>query len=226
MIHLYTAPTPNGQKISIALEELELAYEVHNIDLAADAQKQPEFLRLNPNGKVPVLVDDEQDVTVFESGAILIYLAEKAGRLLPAAGAQRYRALQWLMLQMSGIGPMQGQAVVFSRYLEQQLPVAISRFQHEARRLYGIVDECLRKSDYLVDAYGIADIALYPWYVIHSWAGLELEDFTALRDWAQRLGERPAVERGMGVPVRLELAEMSGEEVEAIVAKARTLLTR
>ena len=198
MIHLYTAPTPNGHKISIALEELGIPYEVHSINLVEGEQKQPDFLRLNPNGRVPALTDEENKVSMFESGAILIYLAEKAGRLLPAGEPGRSQVMQWLMLQMSGIGPMQGQAVVFHRYLEEKLPAAVSRFQHEGRRLYGVLDARLQKNDFLAGEYSIADISVYPWYAIHSWAGLQLEDFSALASWAERIGERPAVQRGHG----------------------------
>lgn len=226
MMHLYTATTPNGYKVSIALEELDIPYQAHNISLVEGEQKQPDFLRLNPNGRVPAIVDEEAGVTVFESGAILIYLAEKAGRLLPAGAAERSQVIQWLMLQMAGIGPMQGQAVVFYRYFEEKLPAAIARFQHEAERLYGVLDKHLQKNDFLAGEYSVADIAVYPWYVIHSWAGLSLGEFRALARWAECIGERPAVKRGMAVPGPLNLVDADAKTIENTVKMARTMLTR
>ncbi|HSK00882.1 MAG TPA: glutathione S-transferase N-terminal domain-containing protein, partial [Kofleriaceae bacterium] len=163
MIDLYTAGTPNGHKISIALEELALPYTVHAINLGAREQKRPEFLALNPNGRIPVIVDrDAGDLVVFESGAILIYLAEKTGRLLPVEPKERSLVMQWLMFQMGSIGPMMGQANVFFRYFPEKLPAAIQRYQNESRRLFEVLDGRLANVEYLAGAYSIADIATWP----------------------------------------------------------------
>ena len=164
MIDFYTSATPNGHKVSIALEELELPYEVHAIDLMSGAQKKPEFTRINPNGRIPAIVDrDEGDFAVFESGAILVYLAEKAGRLMPTDRKGRSRVLQWLMFQMSGVGPMMGQANVFFRYFPEKIQPAIDRYQNESRRLFEVLDGRLGESEWLADDYSIADIATWPW---------------------------------------------------------------
>lgn len=173
MIDLYTAGTPNGYKISIALEELGLPYTLHNLNLLANEQKQPSFLKINPNGRIPAIVDrDADNLTIFESGAILIYLAEKTGRLMPADTAGRFRVMQWLMFQMSGVGPMMGQANVFYRYMEQKIPVAIDRYQAESRRLLGVLNDQLKDLEYLAGDYSIADIATWPWARIHEWSGV------------------------------------------------------
>jgi glutathione S-transferase len=201
VIDLYTAPTPNGWKASICLEELELPYEVHAVDLGKLEQKQPAFLAINPNGRIPAIVDrDEESFAVFESGAILIYLAEKAGRLLPADRKGRSRVIQWLMFQMAGVGPMQGQANVFTRYAPEKIPFAIERYQKETRRLYEVLDRRLAESEYLAGDYSIADIATWPWVSIHGWAGVETSGLPHLERWLARVGERPAVQRGRQVP--------------------------
>jgi glutathione S-transferase len=167
VIDLYTAPTPNGWKVSMALEELELPYTPHVINLARGEQRTPEFLALNPNGRIPAMVDRENDIRIFESGAILLYLAEKSGRLLPSDLEGRYRVIQWLMFQMSAIGPMQGQAVAFVRYFPEEVPLAIHRYTNETRRLYQVLDTHLADRAYLADDYSIADIANYSW--IRRW---------------------------------------------------------
>lgn len=209
MIDLYTATTPNGRKVSIALEELALPYRVHALKLGKLEQKEPWFLAINPNGRIPAIVDrDAQDFAVFESGAILVYLAEKAGRLLPSDGKGRSRVLQWLMFQMSGVGPMQGQANVFFRYFAEKIPAVIERYQNETRRLYGVMDARLAQSEYLADDYSIADIAVYPWVQQHEWSGVELAPFTHLSRWFATLSARPAVQRGMNVPA----ADVTGEQ--------------
>jgi GST-like protein len=201
MYDLYTAPTPNGRKVSIALEELGLPYTVHALDLSALEQKTPAYLALNPNGRIPTLVDREEgDFAVFESGAILVYLAEKTGRLLPVDPRGRSRVLQWLFFQMAGIGPMQGQANVFSRYAPERIPYAIDRYQRETRRLYEVLDRRLGAEAYLASDYSIADIATYPWVASHEWAGIRMEGLDALIAWLGRVGSRPAVQIGMQVP--------------------------
>jgi len=203
MIELFTAPTPNGWKVSIALEELELAYSVRTISLAAGEQKSPWYLKINPNGKVPAIVDHDNDgFVVFESGAILIYLAERAGRLLPVDTAGRSRVLQWLMLQMGGVGPMMGQANVFFRYAPEKIPYAIERYQREVSRLFGVLDTQLAHSEFLAGEFSIADIAHWSWVHTHAWSGVTIDGLPHLARWLAAVAERPAVQRGVDVPHR------------------------
>ena len=204
MIELYTSPTPNGYKVSIMLEEIGMEYSVHPIDLGKGEQKTPEFLAMNPNGRIPVIVDrDNEDFVVFESGAILIYLAEKSGQLLPREEKARFRVLQWLMFQMGGIGPMMGQANVFFRYFPEKIPAAIHRYQHEGRRLLEVLDRQLDGRDYLCGEYSIADIATWPWAVTHEWSGISVDGLDKLQSWLQRMAQRPAVARGRKIPPRV-----------------------
>jgi len=201
MIKLYTAPTPNGWKISIMLEELGLPYRVRPIRLDQNEQKEPWFLELNPNGRIPVIVDtDADDLAVFESGAILLYLAEKTGRFLPSDPKKRSQVIQWLMFQMGGLGPMQGQAHVFFRYAPEPIAYAIERYQKETARLYEILDERLKDREYLVDEYSIADMATWPWVRLHGWAGVSIDDLPQLQRWCETMEKRPAVQRGFEIP--------------------------
>ncbi len=201
MITLFTAPTPNGWKVSILLEELGLNYRVKAIRLDTGEQKESWYLRINPNGRIPAIIDhDEGDFAVFESGAILLYLAEKTGRFLPSDWRERSQVIQWLMFQIAGIGPMQGQAHVFHRYAPEKIAYAIERYQKETSRLYRILDERLRGQDYLVGSYSIADIAAYPWVRLHPWAGVSIDDMPHLQLWLERIAGRPAVARGLEVP--------------------------
>ena len=201
MIDLYTAPTPNGRKISIALEAMALPYRVIAVDLAAGEQKTPEFLAINPNGRIPAIVDrDAGDFPVFESGAILVWLAEKCGRFLPVEPRPRSVAMQWLFFQVGGVGPMQGQANVFYRYAEEKIPFAIQRYQREVRRLFEVYDRRLATEEYLAGEYSIADMATWPWIISHDWSGVSVEGLEHLQRWLQQVGERPAVKRGMDVP--------------------------
>jgi GST-like protein len=216
MIALYTATTPNGRKVSIALEELGLAYGVHALNLRAMDQKTPEFLKINPNGRVPAIVDD--GFAVFESGAILLYLAEKTGKLLPADPQGRSRVVQWLMWQMGGLGPMQGQANVFFRYFPEKLQPAIDRYQNEVRRLFGVMDTRLGEAEWLADAYSIADIACYPWVAQADWSGVPLDPFRNLMRWFADMGDRPAVIAGMQVPA-------PPREAAAVIDTAQKLIT-
>ncbi len=205
MIDLYTAATPNGWKVSILLEELGLPYEVKALRLDRLDQKQEDFLRINPNGRIPAIVDrDEGDFAVFESGAILLYLAEKTGRFLPQERKARSVAVQWLMFQMGGVGPMQGQANVFFRYAPEKIEFAIQRYQNETRRLYGVLDRRLGETEYLAGDYSIADMATWPWVSIHDWAGVSIDGLPNLGRWLAAVGERPAVQRGRAVPQRPE----------------------
>jgi GSH-dependent disulfide-bond oxidoreductase len=205
MIDLYTWATPNGHKASIMLEELGLEYRVHPIDLGNGEQFAPDFLAINPNAKIPAIVDQDGPeggaFAVFESGAILIYLAEKHHRLLPADTGGRSRVLQWLMFQVGGLGPMLGQAQHFRRFAPQPLPYAIERYTTEAVRLYGVLEQRLGHTEFLGGAgYSIADIAAYPWIVRAEWQGVALADFPQVRRWCATIGARPAVLRGMEVP--------------------------
>lgn len=197
---LYTAATPNGWKASIMLEELGIAYELHALDLAAGDQHAPSFLAMNPNGRIPVIVDRDNGLTVFESGAILLYLAEKTGRLLPTHEAGRWQAIQWLMFQMGGVGPMQGQAVVFERYFDQDVPAARERYHNETRRLYEVLNTRLAQAEYLAGDYGIADIANWSWVKAHRWARVPVDGLDHLRRWIDAIAERPAVQRGIEIP--------------------------
>ena len=219
MIDLYTAPTPNGHKASIMLEELGVPYTVHALNLMAGEQKKPEYLKINPNGRIPAIVDREaDDFAVFESGAILVYLAEKYGKLLPAETKARSRVLQWLMFQMGGIGPMQGQANVFHRYWHETYQPAIDRYQNETKRLYRVLEGQLQGQEYLCGEYSIADIANFTWVNVHAWAGVAVDDLPNVQAWLERIRARPAVQRGLAVPGKVE----SKQTVET----ARTILQR
>ena len=205
MIKLYTAGTPNGRKVSIALEEMKLDYEVHAIDLGALEQKQDWYLKLNPNGRIPMIVDqDNDDFVVFESGAILIYLAEKTGLLMPVETNGRSEVFQWLMFQMGGIGPLQGQAHVFYRYAPEKIPYAIDRYQKETRRLYEVLESQLAHKEFLAGEYSIADIATFPWVRRHEWAGVSIDGLPNVERWLAAIEGRPAVQRGLEVPKKVE----------------------
>ncbi len=213
MIDLYTSPTPNGWKASITLEELEIPYEVTAIRLDKMTQKEDWFLALNPNGRIPAIVDrDNDDFAVFESGAIMIYLADMAGKLLPTDRKGRSLVIQWLMFQMGGIGPMQGQANVFFRYAPEKIQYAIDRYQNETRRLYEVLDGRLRDHEWLAGDYSLADIANWSWVSIHAWAGVEADDLEHLKRWKDAVKERPGVQRGRAVPVVPEAAEAATQE--------------
>lgn len=204
MIDLYTWSTPNGRKVSIALEELGLPYRVHPINITKGEQHEPAFLKISPNNKIPAIVDPEgpdgESIDLFESGAILIYLAEKTGRLMPKAPRERYVMMEWLMWQMGNYGPMLGQAHHFRRFAPEKIPYAVERYSNEARRLYGVLDRRLAEVPYMAGDYSIADIATFPWAARHEWQGIELEEFPNLHRWYKAVAGRPAVERGMAVP--------------------------
>ncbi len=208
-ITLYTAATPNGWKVSIALEEMALPYEVRVIDFATNEQKADWYVKLNPNGRIPTLTDD--GFALFESGAILIYLAEKTGRFLPQDTQTRSRVIQWLMFQMSAVGPMMGQANVFLRYFPEKIQPAIDRYQREVTRLFGVLDRQLAANEYIVGDYSIADMALWPWVSGYEWSGVSVEEFLNLQRWLAKVGERPAVQAGRDVPIKRDRAA----EIEA-----------
>ena len=226
MIDLYTAATPNGHKISIALEELALPYTLHTLDLSGGAQKQPEFLKINPNGRIPAIVDrSEDDFAVFESGAILVYLAEKTGRLMPTDVKGRSRVMQWLMFQMGGIGPMMGQANVFFRYFPEKIPAAIDRYQGESTRLFRVLDSHLKDHEYLAGDYSIADIANWAWVRTHKWSGVAMDDMPHLKRWTDAIRARPAVLRGIEMPPsRINLNLESEEAAKAFSQEARKMV--
>jgi GSH-dependent disulfide-bond oxidoreductase len=204
MIDLYTWITPNGRKVSIMLEELGLEYQVHPVNLSKDEQFEPEFLLLNPNNKIPAIVDREgpggKPYSLFESGAILMYLAEKSGQLMPRETAARYQVVQWLMFQMGGVGPMIGQAHYFLRHCPEDEPFGRDRFMNEVVRLYRVLDKRLGEAPYLAGEYSIADIATYPWIARYEMHRMRLEDYPSVKRWFDALGAREAVQRGMQVP--------------------------
>lgn len=223
MIDLYTAATPNGHKISIALEELELTYTLHALELSTNEQKQPWFLAINPNGRIPAIVDRAEDnFAVFESGAILVYLAEKTGELMPTDFKGRSKVLQWLMFQMGGVGPMMGQANVFHRYFPEKIQPAIDRYQGESKRLFRVLDGHLADNEYLAGDYSIADIANWAWVHTHNWSGVSVDDLPNLQRWINAIAERPAVKRGVILPPRVERS--SPEELEKMAVEARKML--
>ena len=219
MIDLYTAATPNGWKASVALEEMGLEYTAHAVNLMKGEQKTPEFLAMNPSGRIPVIVDREADGhIVFESGAIMIYLAEKSGMFLPSDAKRKSQVLQWVMFQMGGIGPMMGQANVFHRYLEEKIPVAIARYQNEVRRLFTVLDGRLENREYLVDDYSIADMANWCWVRTYEWSGVSIEGLDNLTRWKNSIEARPAARRGVEVPNKIDR--------EALIKGAKNVVTK
>ena len=227
MIDLYTSPTPNGWKASVALEELSLPYTVHAIDLMKGEQTTEAYLRLNPNGRIPTIVDrDNGDFAVFESGAILMYLAEKTGRLMPTDAKGRSLVVQWLMFQMGGIGPMMGQANVFFRYFPEKIQPAIDRYQNESRRLFEVLDRRLRDNEWLAGDYSIADIAHWCWVRTHKWSGVSVEGLSHLQRWLDAMKARPACRRGIEVPFKVESAFKDDKATQAFVERARQTVQR
>lgn len=224
MIDLYTWNTPNGHKVSVTLEELGLPYTVHALDISTGVQKQPEFLAINPNGRIPAIVDRAAgDFAVFESGAILLYLAEKTGKLMPTDAKGRSQVIQWLMFQMAGVGPMQGQANVFFRYFPEKLQPAIDRYQNETRRLYTALESRLKDHEYLAGDYSIADIANWAWVRIHDWAGVSVDGLPGVQRWLAAIEQRPAAQRGLKVPAPREEKPKTEEEA---IQHVRTFLQR
>ena len=227
MIDVYSWPTPNGHKVHIMLEECGLPYRAHPIDIGKGDQFKPAFLAISPNNKIPALVDsdgpDGQPMSVFESGAILLYLAGKTGRFLPADTRGKYEVLQWLMFQMGGVGPMLGQAHHFRIYAPEKIPYAVDRYTNEARRLYGVMNEQIRRTGAYIAGpdYSIADIAIYPW--LRSWQnqGIDWADFPQLKDWFDRVGARPAVRRGEQVLADQRAGLRTDAEKEVLFGKTQ-----
>ncbi len=221
-IELYYWPTPNGWKVTIFLEEVGLPYEVIPVDITAGDQFEPEFLKISPNNKMPVIVDpdgsDGEPTSIFESGAILVYLAEKVGRFYPSSPRERYVALQWLMFQMGSVGPMFGQTHHFRRYAPEEIPYAIDRYTNETARLYRVMDGHLSGTEYFVGEYSIADMAIYPWTVSHEAQGQKMEDFPNLKRWYEDVGARSAVRKALevGEELRRPLEDMDQKTRETL----------
>ena len=228
MIDLYTSPTPNGWKASITLEELEIPYEVHSIDLMSGDQKKTEYLAINPNGRIPAIVDrNANNFAVFESGAIMIYLAERAGRLLPTDAEGRSLVIQWLMFQMGGIGPMMGQANVFFRYFPEKIQAAIDRYQNESRRLFEVLEGRLADNEFLAGDFSIADIANWSWVRTHRWSGVDVEGLSHLKRWRDTMAARPACARGVKIPYDISQAmKDQSTAAEEFARNARTIVQR
>ncbi|MCF6226513.1 MAG: glutathione S-transferase N-terminal domain-containing protein [Xanthomonadales bacterium] len=219
MLDFYTAATPNGYKVSIALEEMGFEYQLKLMNFSKKDQHSPEFTKISPNGKIPTIVDHNNDgFALAESGAILIYLAEKCGKFYGHDDKSRYQVLQWLMFQMSGIGPMMGQANVFYRYMEEEIPAAIARYHNEVHRLFGVMDKQLEKTEFIAGEYSIADMATYPWIFINEWSGTPVDDFPQVQRWMETIAARPAVKTGMNTPPQADPSK--------IIKSARKIITR
>lgn len=224
MITLYTSSTPNGWKVSITLEEMGLDYAVKAIDLAKGEQKEDWYVALNPNGRIPTIVDhDNDDFAVFETGAIMVYLTEKTGQLMPQDEKGRSLVMQWLMFQMGGIGPMMGQANVFYRYAPEKIPFAIERYQREGRRLFEVLDARLKEHEYLAGEYSIADIAHWSWVHTYKWSGIDADGLVHLKRWRDAIRARPAVQKGRAVPENLDLKKE--EDKETFIKGAQKMLS-
>jgi len=204
VIDLYTWTTPNGRKVSILLEELELPYAAHPIDISKDEQFAPDFLKISPNNRIPAIVDRDTGFALMESGAIMLYLAEKTGKLLPQEREARFRVTEWLMWQMGGVGPMFGQVHHFVKYNHGKAPYAEERFLKEAHRLYGVLDRRLEGRDFVADAYSIADIAIWPWVSRFEWQTVDLKQYPNVARWYRAIAGRPAVQKGYDVPKKLQ----------------------
>ncbi|GAC1503040.1 MAG: glutathione S-transferase family protein [Chamaesiphon sp.] len=200
MIDLYTFTTPNGRKASVMLEEVDIPYNVYKIDITKGDQFTPEYVAINPNSKIPAIIDGDTGITVFESGAILIYLAEKAGKFLPTDQKSRFQVIEWLMLQMGSVGPMFGQLNHFKRFAPEKIPYAIERYEKETLRLYSVLDKQLGDKEFICGDYSIADMATYPWIASYEFQGLTLNEHPHLKRWFETIEQRPAVQRGMAVP--------------------------
>lgn len=220
MIDLYTAPTPNGWKVGIAFEEMEIPYNLINLNLSDGKQHEDWFREMNPNSRIPVIVDHEADkLTIFETGAIMLYLAEKCGKFMPTELKRRHAAMQWLMFQMSAIGPMQGQAVAFERYFPKDVPAARKRYHNETRRLYEVLDYHLAGHEWLADEYTIADMANWAWIRSHKWARVPTEGLEHLERWMAAMEIRPGCRRGVQVPPATRTAEQTKKGGSAITTQ-------
>jgi len=226
MIKLYTAPTPNGHKISCLLEALQMDYEAILVNLSRGEQHNPSFLKISPNGRIPAIVDTENDLSIFESGAIMIYLADKAGKLIPQDTAKRYKVMEWLMFQMGGIGPMMGQANVFYRYFPEKLQPAIDRYQNEGRRLFEVLDKQLNDNKWLAGDYSIADIANWCWVRTHKWSGISIDGLENLERWKNAMYDQPGMQAGIKVPVKVENLLKSEKDTKAFAKDAAKMVQK
>ena len=226
MIKLYTAPTPNGHKISCLLEALQMDYEAILVNLSEGEQFKPDFLKISPNGRIPAIVDTENDLSIFESGAIMIYLADKAGKLIPQDTAKRYKVMEWLMFQMGGIGPMMGQANVFYRYFPEKLQPAIDRYQNEGRRLFEVLDKQLKDNEWLAGDYSIADIANWCWVRTHKWSGISIDGLENLERWKNAMYDQPGMQAGIKVPVKVENLLKSEKDTKAFAKDAAKMVQK
>ena len=226
MIKLYTAPTPNGHKVSCLLEALQMDYEAILVNLSEGEQMKPNFLKISPNGRIPAIVDTENDLSIFESGAIMIYLADKAGKLIPQDTAKRYKVMEWLMFQMGGIGPMMGQANVFYRYFPEKLQPAIDRYQNEGRRLFEVLDKQLKDNEWLAGDYSIADIANWCWVRTYKWSGISTDGLENLERWKDAMYEQPGMQAGIKVPVKVESLLKSEKDTKAFAKDAAKMVQK
>lgn len=227
MIDLYTAPTPNGHKASCTLEAMGLEYDTHFINIGEGEQKAPEYLAINPNGRIPTIVDrDNDNFAVFESGAIMIYLAERTGQLMPTDAKGRSRVIQWLMFQMGGVGPMMGQANVFYRYFPEKIQPAIDRYQNECRRLFEVLDTHLANNEWLAEDYSIADIANWCWVRTHKWSGVSVDGLDNLDRWVNVMRDQPGMSAGLDVPFRVGNLLDDEEGAERFKSNAREMLQK
>ena len=225
MLEVFSSPTPNGWKITIMLEECELPYELRSVDLGAGAQFEPWFLEVSPNGRIPAIRDD--GFAVFESGAILQYLAEKTGKFLPSDERARWEVIQWLHWQVGGVGPMVGQSISFNRYIDEPNPYAIERYGKESRRLFEVLDRRLEGRDYVCDEVSIADFALYPWVRAHKWARVPLDGLDNVQAWLPRMRSRPGVERGLAVGMpKDEIDQWSAARKAAYKKRGSSIVTK
>ena len=227
MIHLYTASTPNGHKVSCLLEALEMPYKVHAINLAEGEQLKSDFLKISPNGRIPAIVDtDNDDLSIFESGAIMLYLAEKAGKLIPSDINGRAKVIEWLMFQMGGIGPMMGQANVFFRYFPEKIQPAIDRYQNESRRLFEVLDKQLSTNEWIAGEYSIADIANWCWVRTHNWSGVSMDGLENLDNWKNKMYEQPGMLKGIKVPVDRESILKNDKDKEEFMKNAQKMVKK
>ena len=226
MIHLYTSPTPNGHKVSCLLEALQMPYEVHSVNLGNGDQHKPDFLEISPNGRIPAIVDTDNDLSIFESGAIMLYLADKAGELIPKDVVGRAKVTEWLMFQMGGIGPMMGQANVFFRYFPEKFQPVIDRYQNESRRLFEVLDKQLSKDEWIAGEYSIADIANWCWVRTHNWSGVSIEGLEHLDNWKNKMYEQPGMLKGIKVPVDRESILKNDKDKEEFIKNAQKMVKK
>ena len=226
MIHLYTSPTPNGHKVSCLLEALQMPYEVHSVNLGEGDQHKPDFVKISPNGRIPAIVDTDNDLSIFESGAIMLYLADKAGELIPKDEVGRAKVTEWLMFQMGGVGPMMGQANVFFRYFPEKFQPVIDRYQNESRRLFEVLDMQLSKNEWVAGEYSIADIANWCWVRTHNWSGVSTEGLEHLDSWKNKMYEQPGMLKGIKVPFDRESILKNDKDKEEFIKNAQKMVKK